>query len=521
MSSTYAEPIARLEQGLDELAAIGPDFRTTAEKRELLLGLSRVIVRAQAEHLRVLAVADDIAVQTGARSTAAWLADQTREHPGTLRRHRALATALDERWTQTAAAFAAGQVNLTQTRIITEALTALPTDLGEDLLTKAETLLLSEAAHLGPRDLKTYGTRILASLAPDIAAHATTRLTFHPRGDGATDVHARLRRVIHDQGRVKRLFEGALRIALNLVFPTCTALGCTVPRPGAKHITRSPRPRAARPASRTAPCSAPSTTTAPTTPTGPPPTTPTATPPSPDANSARPSTELDARHTAHLTHDPTALGPGHGWSCVRFGSACAGWWCEVVTGDHIIQPRRVGHLEAVFACEGCDLLGVGRAFGRGLAHSPEEVLEACWADHLDHPGRKLPRVPHGVGLTTRFGDVAAGTEYDFSVARSEADLAFGHDGVFVLPGVKVRRHTGADRERMLDDRHEPVGLLTEQLEDHPDGAEENLFPFAWLHDCQFWCLDTAHETAPSFAIPEYSAVLLKRPPAESWCQPFV
>ena len=70
--------------------------------------------------------AEDIADATGARSTAAWLADETRDAHGVVRRHSTLATALDQRWTQTAAAFAAGQVNLAQTRVIAEALEALP-----------------------------------------------------------------------------------------------------------------------------------------------------------------------------------------------------------------------------------------------------------------------------------------------------------------------------------------------------------------------------------------------------------
>ncbi len=35
--------------------------------------------------------------------------------------------------------------------------------------------------------------------------------------------------VIHDQGRAKRLFEDALRIALNLLYPECTAVGCSIP----------------------------------------------------------------------------------------------------------------------------------------------------------------------------------------------------------------------------------------------------------------------------------------------------
>ena len=92
MSTTYAGPLRLIGEGLDELAAIGPEFRTTGEKQELPASrLSRLIARAEAERLRVLAGADDIAVETGARSTAAWLADETRDAHGTVRRHAALA----------------------------------------------------------------------------------------------------------------------------------------------------------------------------------------------------------------------------------------------------------------------------------------------------------------------------------------------------------------------------------------------------------------------------------------------
>ena len=37
------------------------------------------------------------------------------------------------------------------------------------------------------------------------------------------------RSVIHDQGRAKRLFSDALRTALNLLYPECTAHGCDIP----------------------------------------------------------------------------------------------------------------------------------------------------------------------------------------------------------------------------------------------------------------------------------------------------
>jgi len=65
MSSTYASPLDLVERGLDELAAIGPEFRSTGERQEFLVAISRLIARAEAERLRVLAASDDIAEATG------------------------------------------------------------------------------------------------------------------------------------------------------------------------------------------------------------------------------------------------------------------------------------------------------------------------------------------------------------------------------------------------------------------------------------------------------------------------
>ena len=59
--------------------------------------------------------------------------------------------------------------------MITDALDALPADLGDDLRAKAETLIVTEAATLGPRELRVYGTRLLEYLAPDIAEEADYR----------------------------------------------------------------------------------------------------------------------------------------------------------------------------------------------------------------------------------------------------------------------------------------------------------------------------------------------------------
>ena len=206
MSSTYAEPLDRLDGVLDELAAISPEFRTVAERREFLLRISRVISRAEAERLRVLAVSDDIAEATGDRSTAAWLAHQTRDNHGTVRRHAALAAALGSRWTQTADALGAGDLNLAQARVIVEALDALPDELGDDLVVKAEAYLVEQGRVFGPRELRHLGRGVLEHLAPEVAdeaeyqrllaeetrAQAATRLDLRPRGDGSTDLHARV-----------------------------------------------------------------------------------------------------------------------------------------------------------------------------------------------------------------------------------------------------------------------------------------------------------------------------------------
>jgi len=119
VSSTYAEPLDRFDAVLDELAGIAPEFRSVAERQELLLRLARVKARVAAEELRVLAVSEDIADATGDRSTAVWLATRTREAHGTIRRHSVLAAALGSR-TRTAKALAVGGLNLAQARVIVE-----------------------------------------------------------------------------------------------------------------------------------------------------------------------------------------------------------------------------------------------------------------------------------------------------------------------------------------------------------------------------------------------------------------
>src|SRR5580765_5067292 len=83
---------------LDEVAAVEPVFMTTSEKQTALVELRRLASRVESLALRILAAADDIAVETGARSAAAWLADTTRDNPGTVLRSARLGAAVDGRY---------------------------------------------------------------------------------------------------------------------------------------------------------------------------------------------------------------------------------------------------------------------------------------------------------------------------------------------------------------------------------------------------------------------------------------
>src|SRR3954447_10281024 len=111
MNHPLLATVAAIDAALDEATGVDPIYQTTPEKQQALTGCCRLEARIAAIKLRVLACADDIAEVTGDRSTAHWLARESRDHPGTLRRHAALADALDRRWTAVATAFAAGEVN--------------------------------------------------------------------------------------------------------------------------------------------------------------------------------------------------------------------------------------------------------------------------------------------------------------------------------------------------------------------------------------------------------------------------
>src|SRR5512139_2128653 len=70
---------AALSGALDRVLTHDPVFLTVEEKRQTLLDLARERARLEALELKVLAAADreEVGAESGATSTAAWLASQT------------------------------------------------------------------------------------------------------------------------------------------------------------------------------------------------------------------------------------------------------------------------------------------------------------------------------------------------------------------------------------------------------------------------------------------------------------
>ncbi|MCW2814150.1 MAG: putative endonuclease [Nocardioides sp.] len=201
-----------LAQALDAVADVDPMFMATADKQAALLELAACAARLNELSLRVLAAADDVAEQHGARDAGAWLASAAvlDDHAG--RRDLALARCLERR-PHLAAAMRAGTVDRDRATVVARALDALPADLTAQVTTRAELHLTTEARRFDPRRLRRLGRAVLEVVAPHVAdeherrlleaedarAEATTRLTTRRRGDGTTDISIRCADAVADR----------------------------------------------------------------------------------------------------------------------------------------------------------------------------------------------------------------------------------------------------------------------------------------------------------------------------------
>jgi hypothetical protein len=208
--NAWAHPFLRglghVAGAVGEVAECCPDLMDAREKGQALLDLVRLETQVAALRLRVLACADDVAADAGARDAGAWLAHQAHLDRGPARRDAELASALAEQWTRLEAALAAGAVNVAQARVCVEVLSELPADLDATILDAVEEQLVVLAEQWAPRDLKVLGRKILEAIDPKVAeaheakqlteeerrAHEATSLRLHRLGGGTTRIVANL-----------------------------------------------------------------------------------------------------------------------------------------------------------------------------------------------------------------------------------------------------------------------------------------------------------------------------------------
>ncbi len=191
---------------LDQVANVDPMYMTTTDKAASLVELTSLSARLEALRLRVLASADDVALDCGARSAEAWLAHHTRSDVGSALSDGRLAESLESRWQLVRDGLADGSVNAAQARVITRALDELPADLDPGVHRQAEAHLVEQAAHFDPKRLRRLGRKVLEVVAPEVAdeeelrlleaeearARRVASLTMRRRGDGTTDIHVRV-----------------------------------------------------------------------------------------------------------------------------------------------------------------------------------------------------------------------------------------------------------------------------------------------------------------------------------------
>ena len=200
MSHPVLDAAEAIDVALKSVADVNPTFMSPDDKATALRELARIDARLAELRIRLLTDATDVAEQAGAHDPAEWLAASAHTRLEETRADLALGTALDRRWSLLARALRDGDATLAQAQVIARALGALPREVGPEVLSQAEEVLVAHAARFGPRQLARLGRRILTVVAPEIAeeaearrladleaeAHHRTRLTMRRNGDGTT-----------------------------------------------------------------------------------------------------------------------------------------------------------------------------------------------------------------------------------------------------------------------------------------------------------------------------------------------
>lgn len=242
--------VAAVEEALAEVADVQPVFMATGEKQEALRRLAAAEARLAEARLRVLAAADEVGEESGARDAAAWVSVATRTDSDAARADLRLAKALESR-PLVAAGMREGRVTAGQARVIVAGVEALPASLGPEVAADAEATLVGYAASYRPRELRRLARRILDVVAPEIAeaeeagrleaeeqrARERSSLQLRDLGDGRTRIWGtlptavgeRLRHYLHawtsprkgrrERGRQARAYAEALAALLEAIDP--------------------------------------------------------------------------------------------------------------------------------------------------------------------------------------------------------------------------------------------------------------------------------------------------------------
>lgn len=199
--SAIVAAVECIAEALDSVADVNPVFLRPDEQARALVELSALEARMAELKLRVLADAEQVADETGARDVGCWLAHATRQRPEDGRRALRLARALDRR-PVLAEAMRDGSVHEDQAHVIATALDQLPDEIPAEVVTRAERHLVALAGEHNPQQLHRLSRRIVELVAPEIFearearalalleadAHSRATLTMRSRGDGTTRI---------------------------------------------------------------------------------------------------------------------------------------------------------------------------------------------------------------------------------------------------------------------------------------------------------------------------------------------
>jgi hypothetical protein len=189
---------SRLHAVLDGLLEVPAWSMTAEEQRRALVELARAEARIAGLRLRVLAAADgaDVAAESAATSTAAWVAHETRQVRASAHADLRLAKHLDGSCAATREALAGGRLDREQAEVIVRAVDRLPKSVGAADRERAEKHLVDLAGEHDAKALKLLGRRVFEVIDPVAAdleddrrlaaeeAAAERKTYFHLRDNG-------------------------------------------------------------------------------------------------------------------------------------------------------------------------------------------------------------------------------------------------------------------------------------------------------------------------------------------------